>query len=243
MSRPTPEMEISPEVAALLGPALARVASAAALADGWTCLVCEQPGRPGEQATLIAWHYLPARFTRVRYAHAACSPSAIITTSASPGLPAALTATACATISEQHDPPAALLIGIPASILRLAAPAGDTVDAHVTATLAAGLVLVTSCCQPLPAVAGLKLTLTPGHAAVTLDTRALYDGTLGFTPEWADAVRAAGRVAIITAAGLDLGAGDPAAAITRAISAGHASGGTARLTATTATPVNGAAAA
>ncbi len=78
-------LEISPEVAAILGPRALAQARDTTTRRRYTCPVCDQPGTlgsPARPAALIAWHYLPAPATRLRYAHAACAPSALITINA-----------------------------------------------------------------------------------------------------------------------------------------------------------------
>lgn len=80
-------LEISTEAAAFLGPDTLARASDPQAVPAWTCTVCDHPGSladPASPAALILWHYLPARTTRIRFAHASCSPSALLTLNASP---------------------------------------------------------------------------------------------------------------------------------------------------------------
>jgi hypothetical protein len=80
-------LEISSEAAAFLGPETLARASDPLAVPAYTCPVCDQAGSladPASPAALIVWHYLPARAARIRYAHASCSPSALLTINASP---------------------------------------------------------------------------------------------------------------------------------------------------------------
>ncbi len=83
----TAPLEISLEAAAFLGPDTLARASDPQAVPPYTCPVCDHLGSladPATPAALIVWHYLPARTARIRYAHAACSPSAYLTINASP---------------------------------------------------------------------------------------------------------------------------------------------------------------
>jgi hypothetical protein len=225
-----PGPEIDPGIAALLGPdALAQARDPAAI-PAYTCHVCDQPGRlddPGRPAALLATRYLDAGLTRIRYAHAGCAPSAVITTTATPAVTPA--ARCCTLLAGEHDPPAALVIAIPGRLTRQVT-ADASIDVVCQQLRRHGLALLTCCCQPLDPVPGLTARIGPGRAVVTLPGgTVLYDGQANTSPEWINAARAAGYAGIIAAAGLDLDAPDPDAAISHAIATGHAAAGAARL--------------
>lgn len=80
-------LEIGPEVADFLGPdALAQLREAISF-PAYICAICDADGKlgdPGDPAAVIAWRYLPAGLTQVRYAHASCSPSTILKVNAYP---------------------------------------------------------------------------------------------------------------------------------------------------------------
>jgi hypothetical protein len=225
-----PAHEIDPAIAALLGPdSLAQATDPGAVPE-YICCVCNQPGTlddPGRPAALIATRYLPAGLTRVRYAHAGCSPSTVITKVARPAIRPA--ARCCTLLAAEHDPPAALVIAVPGRLSRQVS-ADSSIDLFHQQLRRHCLGLLTDCCQPLEQVPGLTVRITPGRAVVTLPGgTALYDGEADCTPEWIEVARAAGHVGIIAAAGLDLDAPDCDAAIRHAIASGHAAAGAARL--------------
>jgi hypothetical protein len=247
-------LEIGPEVAAFLGPnALAQVRDAAAF-PRFTCAICDHGGRlddPVNPAALIAWRYLPAQLTCLRYAHASCSPSAILAVNAYPALGHAGTAQACCMLSAEHDPAAGLIIGNPGRLSALNGN-GDVTDCYSAALLQLGLTLLTSCCQPIPPVAGLTVHVDGAHVSVTAPgSRMLFDGLLHCPGQWLAAARLRRRVSVVTAAGMDLGeVGDKSpgdqttclTAIQHAIKTGHAVTGTARIAITRRTVTDGRAA-
>jgi hypothetical protein len=242
---PTPaHLEISAEIAGLLGPdALAQLRDTIAFTS-YTCPICDSYGTlddPSDSAALVAWRYLPVDVTHIRYAHASCSPSAFLTVNAYPALSSHSTAQACCALSKDHRPPAALVIGW-AGRLTERTETREPADRYTTALLQRGLALLTSCCQPIPPVDGLAVLIDGDHVHATAPGgQTLFDGILACPPSWLAAARSGGQVAVITAAGLDLSrtaASPPRAqdtrlgAIQHAISTGHAVVGLAPITIT-----------
>jgi hypothetical protein len=237
----TAYLEVGPEVADFLGPnALAQARDAAAFRR-FTCAICDRSGRiddPDNPAALIAWRYLPAEMTCLRYAHASCSPSTILAVNACPALGNVGMAQACYMVSAEHNPPAALIIGNPSRLSALTGN-GDLTDCYSAALLHLGLTLLTSCCQTVPPVAGLTVHINGAHVSVTAPgSRMLFDGLLDCPSQWLAAVRLDRRVSVMTAAGMELGEladtlpDDKMACLTalqHAINGGHAVAGTARI--------------
>ena len=242
----TAYLEIGPEVPGFLGPA------ALAQARDTTAFGCSTPARsvtaaagsddPASPAALVAWRYLPAQTMYIRYAHAACSPPALLTVIARPVPARTDTSQACCTLSDTHDPPAALII---ATTSRVCAPAGngELADSYSTALLQSGMTPLGSCRQHIPPVTGLAARIDGTRTSVTAPGgQTLFDGLLHCPPAWLAAARARRRVLIITAAGLDLtppGTSPPGTrmtAVQHAINSGHAVAGTATITITRAGP-------
>jgi hypothetical protein len=235
----TAYLEIGPEVAHFLGPNALEQARDAAAFPRFTCAICDRIGRldnPHDPAALIAWRYLPAEMTCLRYAHASCSPSTVLAVNAYPALGKAGMAQACYMLSAEHDPPAALVIANPSRLSSLTSN-GDLTDCYSATLLQLGLTLLTSCCQPIPPVAGLTVHIDGAHVSVTAPgSRVLFDGLLDCPSQWLSAARPRRRVTVVTAAGMDLVADTSPdnqmaclTALQHAITSGHAVAGTARI--------------
>jgi hypothetical protein len=212
---PLSAVRISTRVAELLGPAV--VADLTAGLSGqrpaaYRCTTCGESGTasPTNPAAVLVLIDPTGRGPAVvRYAHAHCSASAIVATdtyTATPGA-AALVLPARAWLRPGADPAAVLLVGPRVRPVRTT-DGGELQDRLLADLLGRGFTLLTHPDQPLPDVGGLSALLGPRGRIVVTDPAGdtFYDGTLN-TPtgsEWNRHARAAGRLGVVVAAGMDL---------------------------------------
>jgi hypothetical protein len=209
---PASPVRISGPVADLLGPALVADLTSGAQPAAYRCTTCGEPGTatPAAPAAVLVLTD-PARRgpAVVRYAHAHCSASGLVTTDTYTAAPdaVALLLPARAWLRPGADPAAVLLVGPRVRPVRTT-DGGDLQDRLLADLLGRGFALLTAPDQTLPDVGGLSALLGPRGRIVVTDPAGdtFYDGTTN-TPtgaEWARTARADRRLGLVVAAGLDL---------------------------------------
>lgn len=208
------QIEISPDVAAIVGDALTDYQRDNG-PDDYVCTTCGEPDHLSAAPTaVVVTTCRPANLHRVRFAHAACCPSTHLTVFANPVLHPETTVSACCYLrhpDRPEQPAAALLIAPTVHLFRTTAQPDQRCDRYVSGLIADGFALLTDPDQPLPAAptlsAHLSLASEPDAAHVSVNLTqvgTVFDGTLNTPPGWQHAVTTARRVAVITSTAMTL---------------------------------------
>jgi hypothetical protein len=206
------DLEVSAEVAELVGAENLRLLAEQAAAGGYTCTVCERRASSlAEPASVVVVRY--GTVTSVKLAHVACASSRVVDVA-----PGALRVAA--------ETPATAVAGIfpsagefgrrPVLLVEMAdtvdvAGGGERVDGVITHLIGRGLHLVTRIGRTAPVAAGWAVTLSgPDGVRVTGPDTLVYDGTAWRPDGWERLVDAlGGRCELFVGVGLQLAAGLP----------------------------------
>lgn len=229
-----PRIEISPDVAQVLGAEISAELHDIATFPIYACPICDEESfLAPEPASVIVYRYRGAADRRVRLAHAQCSPSAIVEVISPPQDTDPDLLRLTTSLWVRHTPYASALLVLGVGGFRTyRRTEHGAIDTYSQVLLDRGLQLVTDVDQALEPVNGLSLTLGRGRLALNL-CGSRMDGKLTFPPGWRRAAHQQHHAAVITAAGLDLTETHTRAAaqslIQHAINTGHAVGGVAHV--------------